>query len=795
MPYDNTVRISATFNEVGLLTPVASSQPEILVLGPASTGESNEKFFVGSIGHAEKEFGRSSPLLRVIHETYAEGADKLSAMRIGGRPGIVVVTDENDETLTIMPWNRGDEALDRYVPIMLADEERLLIFDLKNQVYVYDSEEVYVIDEGTIDIGVTDGFTYNYDLNEAVNLDAVKAAVDAGTAKTLADILVGDFTAGSGAAALATVSVTQGTDGLSDSLVEKYAALADAYHLLHFRDADIVVPADVYIDDKNVADDASLATYGYFWPGRHDAGSDLGVPTPGATNDKLGYVMHVIHEGQIYTAFADTPTAYSVTPVAASKTILTSLVLTVQGDFKGKGGNANTLQYVVGDAGPSATVTPNTNGGVDIVVTDDGTGSTAAAATAINEALADIALPLGHDMSEVIVAAGGVGLLGPSPVGKSNFTGGAGGHVIPPQRLTGVPLPASLSSQLGEATDTWLRRTSFDHQLATFCHLGSTTWKAMIGTISTKRPPAVGRRQLSSWVGSLPEYESDGKVSWVGAGNNGSGLLGLRLYAGASSYRAHIPDTGTSTDGAAYGGLILTNGTGLQTVGGAFGSGFPYGIADSDEAIDENGFPVDIGKHIVATYDWPVLRTGYEGGASYRGSFAGGLAGLIARTPVNKLIIGQYGRSRSARGLLKIHATQLDSLSKLRLTGLKPDDTFGTTLISSSTAATPNSDYTMLSTIRCVAAVVNGIRRIAKPYLGRPYSPATIASLQQEVDGYLASVKGGENGLHEGALASLVFTRRDKILGHLDIRLRMVPPFGIKDINISTSLAADESEL
>ena len=794
MPYDNTVRVSATFNEVGLLTPVVSSQPEVLVLGPASSGESSEKFFVGSIGHAEKEFGRSSPLLRAVHEVFAEGADKLSAMRIGGRPGIVVVTDDNGATLTIMPWNRGDEALARYVPIMLADQERLLIYDLTDRVYVYDSEEIYVVDEGAIDIALDSTFSLGYDVNSGVDLAAVPAAVAAGTAKTLADLVSGDFTPASGVAAIDTVSVTAGTDGLSDSLVEKYAALADAYHLLHFRDADIIVPVDVYADDANVSDDESPATYGYFWAGRHDSGAARGVPVAGAANDKLGYVGHIIHQGQLYTMFTDTPDYFSVTPVAASKTILTSLVLTVQSGFEGKGGNANTIKYVVGAAGPTATVTPNADGGVDIVVTDDGTGTTAAAATAINTALAGVAIPGGLDFSDVIVASGGVGLLGSTPVAKTHFVSGAGGHILAPEALTGVPAPASLTAVFSTATDSWLRETSFDHQLATFCHLGSTVWKAMIGSIGLKRPTAIGRRQLASWVGTLPDYETDGVDTWVGAGNNGDGVLGLRLYAGASGYRAQIPDTGTSTDGAAYGGLILTKGTGLQTVGGAFGSGFPYGILDSDEAIDENGFPVDIGKHIVAVYDWPVLRTGYEGGTSYRGSFAAGYAGMIARTPTNKLTIGQYGRSRSARGLLKIHATQLDSLAKLRLTGLKPDDTFGTTMIASSTAAVPNSDYTMLSTVRCVAAVVNGIRRIAKPYLGRPFNPATIASLQQEVDGYLASIKGGENGLHEKAVASLTYTRRDKILGHLEIRLQMIPPFGIKDINISTSLAADESD-
>lgn len=803
MPYDNTPRVTATFNEVGLITPVVSSQPEVLVLGPASGGRSYEKYWVGSIGQAEKEFGRTSPGLRVVHEAYAEGADNLSLMRVGGRPGAVRIT-VGSETLILRPWDRGDDILDRYVPIILSSEERLLIYDYVDEYWVYDSEDILVIDDGIIEVDPSAGFTYTMDLNASVDLTNVSAEVAAGTAKHLGELLLGDFSP-----AATNVETMQGSDGLAPSLVEKYASLATGYHLLNFRDADIVVPADVYIDADNIVDISSPSVYGYFWRGRTDSTVDEGVPTAGGANDILGYVAHYIYQGQLYTFFTDSDTyfadvgtaAAAVSP-AAFDASFTDLTFAVQAGYEGVGGNACTVAYVNGAALSGAgevTVTANADGGVDIVIEDDGTATDAEIAIAANLALATVVTGDGTTYDNVIVASGvnavATGLA--ADIVAANFEGGAGGHILLHSALTGESMPSAVDTILqNDAVDTWLRETSFDHQLATFCQLASNQWSTMHGTIGVKRPPSTSRSQLSSWVGSLPTYSTDSIDKWVESdADNGSGLLGLKLYAGEAQYRGHIASGGGLDNGIAYGGLIQTKGTGLPTVGGNLGTGFPYGINDGDEALDDNGFPVDIGKWVLPTFDWPPVSNGYSGGSVYRTNFAGPYAGLIARLPVNKLPIGQFGVPRSTRAPLKIHPTQLDALAATRLTGTKPDEDFGTTLISGNTAAHPGSDYAKISTSRSIAALVSGIRSICKQFQGRPYTGSVLASLQQEVDEYVAAQRGGENALHDGAIAVLTFDRRKKVLGKIDISLRAVPPFGIQEINIFTSLAADESEL
>ena len=60
---------------------------------------------------------------------------------------------------------------------------------------------------------------------------------------------------------------------------------------------------------------------------------------------------------------------------------------------------------------------------------------------------------------------------------------------------------------------------------------------------------------------------------------------------------------------------------------------------------------------------------------------------------------------------------------------------------------------------------------------------------------FLSKRKEKEQGYNQGALAQLSYTRADKIMGRLTIKLKMIPPFSIEAITIETSLAAEEEEL
>ena len=88
---------------------------------------------------------------------------------------------------------------------------------------------------------------------------------------------------------------------------------------------------------------------------------------------------------------------------------------------------------------------------------------------------------------------------------------------------------------------------------------------------------------------------------------------------------------------------------------------------------------------------------------------------------------------------------------------------------------------------------LSDLRRIAKPFIGKAFSAQQLMSLQSEIDAYLAEARG--RGWNQGARAVASYTRSDKILGKLTLKLKMVPPFSIETITVQTSLAADESEL
>lgn len=771
MPYSHIPGVKASYLDGAFKIPTGSTQPKILVVGPAESGLTNEIFNVAAVSGAESEFGAETPILRVTHELLAQNADNIAVVRSGGRQGSLVITDSAGGTLTIVPEYRDDEILARYALVIENDAvaNRYLVYDLTDQTWVFDTSEILVLDTGVVT--VTDD---DFDLFTLNDLSVPDLAI------AMADLVTGDFTV-DGGATIASVTITEGTDGMLPSLVERYAAYNTTLHMLDYRDADFVIPVDCYVDDDNIADDASVATYGYYW---------LGVPAAGEHCDKLGYLWQYIYRGRVFTYFADTVDFFSVTAAAASKTVNTDLVITALRD--GKGGNACTLQIALGGS-LAVSVTENENCGLDILLTAvTGVTTNADAAAAIDAALASFVASTGTAGSTLLDATGGATVIA-GTVAKSNFTGGAGGHVLTHEDLTGDTIPSAVSTKFAAAVDAELRECNFAHQLASFCYLASTNWATMLGAVSFKAPTAFGRLSVADWIGSLPEFTDNGQYLYIDApADNGQGILGNKFLSGESKtsagYRSSLVTDGNSTDGYAYGGFILTVGSALPN-----GSDWPYGIDDNDEAVDSGRKPIDIGKHLFVTYDWPIHSNGYNGGSTYRGSLPGAFVGKVVGMAENEEPIGDNGTIRKVQSPPRIHSTQLDELASIRAIGLRRDESVGLIIVSARTAAHPDSDYTRISTIRSVNRMLKGIRNIARPYIGKPFNAQQLVSLQSAIDQYLVAEKAA--GYNQGAKASISYTRADKIMGRLKVKVRMIPPFSVETIDVETSLAAEESEL
>lgn len=770
MLFKNSPGVPAAYLDGNLKQVGATSQPKILVLGSATGGITYDVFGVTSAGAMEKEFGAETDLAKGVHELLAQDANNIAVMRIGGKQGSFVFTDSATKTLTIVPEARDNTILDQFALIIEAvdGENRILVWDIENEEWVYDSLEILTLNGDTISV-----------VDTGIDLFTVGDITAPADAIALGDLVTGDFTVG-GVATATSVAKVDGTDGTSMSLVEKYAALSQAYFNLDYTDADMIVAKGVYLDDQNKADGDTADFF-------------KGVPPAGSSIDTLGYLWQYAYQGKVYSYFVDRSDYFAAVDAYATKTICTDLVLTA--DKTGTGGNKIYVQVnAAGAAGPTVTISEPAVDQLKILVTDDGTGTTTEAVTAINLALAAYTTNTGVLASTLVTATGGAGTL-LTTVASTPLLLGTGGHVLTHEDLTGDDIPSAVSTAFAAGTDSQLREVNFGHQLATFAHQASTTWKAIQGAISVKAPTDFSRSGIASWVGIPPTETLFGADPGIdAAADNGSGLFGIKLMCGLAAsgagYRAAMLDNATTTDSYLYGGFIATSGTSLPNEV----EEYAYGIDDSDELLDENGTPIDIGKHLWVTIDWPVHRNSYNGGTSYRGSIETSLVGRFATVPVNEEPIGQSFPLKKITQVPRIHSSQRDSLSKFRFANLRFEDGVGWVFNSVRTAAHKlDSDYTRGSTIRCSNRMLTGIRAIGKAYIGKPFSPTRTAALQSEIDKYVAAERS--NGIHEGAGARLSWTRAGKILGNIDIMFEMVPPFTIERISTKLSLAADETEL
>lgn len=357
----------------------------------------------------------------------------------------------------------------------------------------------------------------------------------------------------------------------------------------------------------------------------------------------------------------------------------------------------------------------------------------------------------------------------------------------PHATVTGEAVPAAVATRYAAAEAAEWREVNFAHQLAYACHRASETWSTTLGIISTSAPAGYSRAQIAAWVGDEPKYTAVGSALAVETANdNGEGLLGLKFHAGAHNYRAAKVPESQQDGGLAYGGYILTSGAALPT-------DEPYGVNSNDEATDAKGEPVDIGRYILVCASWPILSNSFNGGTQYRGNLCGSLAGKIAVTPENEEPIGNNGVLTGVRRPPRMRTPLINSLAKLRLVTTRREEGLGHILVSVKTAAHPDSDFSRLSTIRAVNREITGIRNICKPFIGKEFSAPMLESIKTSIDGFLKEEKA--LGMNQGAVASISYSRSDKIMGRLNIKLKMIPPFSIEAITIVTSLAADESEL
>lgn len=796
MAFNNIPGIRARFGDQFFQKELITDQPKIVVLGFGSSGRSYELRNVGDISSAESYYGRSSEVAKGIHQVFSQGASNIATMRLGGTIGTLTLTDSAGGTLLIETTWRDDNALSRYNLIIeqSSNVNRYIIYDNQEETYIYDSDEVLVQDVGYISITDTDFARFTVGDRSNPNSTTTNYTLSA----LLALGAVGPFTMFTSvdAATVASATGSEGTDRATPSQIERYAALEAAYDEMDFKDLNMFWAEGAYIDAQNIVDDASTdtANYGYF---------GKGAPKAGSSADGLGYLWQYRYQGQTYTYFVDSPTYFTNVgaAVAAVGTFNTDLVLTAQ--KAGIGGNAHTYSSnAAGAAGPTATIS-ETAYGLHIAVEDDGTSFTLGLVTVINTALQNFTMSNGQTADTVLVASGGGAATAIATVASTAISAGATPTVgsgpnpaVTPDLLLGDSVPAAVSTRFAAGVDSELRECNFYHQALSFAHRASTSYNMVMTAMNFKKPTTgFAPKKIGSWLGDLPSYSFIGEKEGITApADNGSGVLGNKFFAGKSEtnngYRSsQLPD-GNSTDGYKGGGWIKTKGANLPVE-----TDWAYGIDDADEDTGFNSAPIDIGRYGIACADWPIHINSFNGGTQYRGPQAPLLLGMLATLPENVSPIGEQGAFRrgSLSNPIKLRAQQTDDLASIRLTSIIRD-TNDFVNVKGDTSAHPDSDYAKITTVRSLARQLSGIRSRMKPYIGKQFTGAILQTLQQEVDRYLSDEKalGYNNGY---APVVFQYTEEERVLGTLRATIRIVPPFAIESIQLSVSLAADESDL
>lgn len=795
--------------------------------------------------------------LRDISLALEEGGDAVTlyAMRIGGRKGSQLFTQSaTNATLTLEPAYEDAEVMSKYKICFLQDsassgKQRILVYDDDLDAVIYDNEFIIVPDLGLIKVDLHKDWAGYYE----IGLDTNGQPDFENSAPTLEELYNGAgttyFTVAqhSSTNTVAATSEEAAADGKVLSRAEYFACLQKAYGLISTRYMDYIVPSGVYFDDPNITDtedgrdQSHPSASAVYNPSDIDWSS--GAVDRDADGDILGYAWQYRYKGSTYTMMSTISDLFS-----GSSTI--DDIVNIGGT---RGAADATFKYAPGGT-PSASATvevawadlkklaviksagkwykvkqikldivnsPNdadgivhnqtTTGHLDESFDTSTLVLTLRAAFDVTNYAATIPFAKIKDLleaSEYIDSVKIYDSAGAEVTSNlvnadyfhtlSDYTGTAidlAKYWLTHKELAGEDVPDRVWQKFQEGTDPQLREVNFGHQLAQFCYYASTSYHMCLGFISFSKPNSFVKTDLADYMGSLPEYQGwGGKLNNEAIKSVGEGILGNKFLSGSLSYRHAQLKSASSSQGYAYGGLICTKGLALPNQE-------PYGISQGDEKKDINEMPVDIGRHIIVCASWPVCSFTLSGvTTSDRHSIAALLAAKVFVTPVNQEPFGEVnGRVRSA---LTLSDSELQLVSDgyagdcriARITLLDQSAIGGSTYITNiSTAAHWIDDYKRISTIRCVNRVVNGLRNLAKRYIGSSFSAAMITSLQTAINGYLKAEQ--DVGVHQGALATLSYTRADRINGNLKIRLKMVPPFALETITITTSVAADASEI
>jgi hypothetical protein len=358
--------------------------------------------------------------------------------------------------------------------------------------------------------------------------------------------------------------------------------------------------------------------------------------------------------------------------------------------------------------------------------------------------------------------------------------------VMTPYDLTGALVPENVLRRLLdwkdelalgaaslEASNDEVREISFLHQAAQMAYKASSIQTSCIAFVPTTAPQA-SNDGIIKWAGAGPTYEINDSGELVVA-KDGTKLQSNKLLFGSTTYRSGRP----------FGGIILTTGSALPNAE-------PYGIDDQDEATDDKGMPIDIGKHVVVVGSWGTIGKNVVNSSKIKlfdqfnafVNLAPAVMGKLSALPIAEEPIGPVN-GLIAGVTVSGAAVPKSILNSLALGRICMFDTVGAlTLLR--TAALPSSDYTRVSTIRAANRILTSVRNLALPFLGKTVDFAR-STLSQKIEGFMTGeVRLGNIQAYNPPV--ITATRLDEIAGRMSVSLSFVPPFSLETVNVDMTV-------
>jgi len=168
-------------------------------------------------------------------------------------------------------------------------------------------------------------------------------------------------------------------------------------------------------------------------------------------------------------------------------------------------------------------------------------------------------------------------------------------------------------------------------------------------------------------------------------------------------------------------------------------------------------------------------------------------AGLLSSTP-----IAEGMTNKQLKGLIqlryKMTYRQLEKMVQMRYVTAAISGSGTPYIVDGMTAArnvseTDRSDYTRVSTIRVVKDVLTDVRETARKYIGKPNDSVMQVALDDEIE-RLLNAKTEWGILAPGSRAEVIANPTDRVLGKLHVELTLRLRFEIREVFVTTTLAA-----